>query len=297
MKIKNVIIQLLRLPENIAIIYSKLDAIQSSLGRMEQKLDRNYYHSHDRLTSYEFKAYSQWGEDGIIQYLINTISTSKKKFIEFGVENYTESNTRFLLQNNNWSGLVIDGSKDNINYVKNDPIYWKYNLKAVCDFINKDNINDIIRNNGMIGDIGLLSIDLDGNDYWIWRSIDVVNPAIVVVEYNSRFGKERSITIPYNPMFVRSQAHHSNIYFGASLKALVKLGQQKGYAFVGCSSSGVNAFFVRYDLKPDQIKELSIDEGYVEGQFRESRDLEGNLLYLSREEELEILKSLPVVEV
>ena len=297
MKIKNIISKLLRLPKDIAVIYSKLDMIQISIGRVEQKLDRDYYNSHDRLTSYEFKVYSQWGEDGIIQYLTNKISIDTKSFIEFGVESYIESNTRFLLQNNNWSGLVIDGSKDNIDYIKKDSIYWKHNLKAVCDFINKDNINDIIRNSGMSGDVGLLSIDLDGNDYWIWQSIDIVRPAIVVIEYNSRFGKERAITIPYDSMFVRSQAHHSNIYFGASLKALVKLGQQKGYAFVGCNSSGLNAFFVRYDLKPEKIKELSIDEGYVESQFRECRDLDGNLLYISREEELEILKSLPVVEV
>ncbi|WP_321777749.1 hypothetical protein [Sulfurimonas sp.] len=94
----------------------------------------------------EFKVFSQWGEDGIIQYLINKLPIKNKVFIEFGVEDYTESNTRFLLENDNWSGLVMDGSIDNINQIKNNHIYWKYDLLAKDIFITKDNINDTIEN-------------------------------------------------------------------------------------------------------------------------------------------------------
>ena len=119
----------------------------------------------DKLSEVEYKVFSQFGEDGIIQYLINSIPIENKIFIEFGVENYKESNTRFLLINNNWKGLLIDSDEKSINSIKNDDIYWKHDIKAVCEFITKENINSIFSSNGFEGDIGLLSIDINGNDY------------------------------------------------------------------------------------------------------------------------------------
>ena len=269
--------------------------LQESVGRIENRQIDGF--AKNSISENEFRAFSQWGEDGIIQYLIRNINISRKIFIEFGVQNYTESNTRFLLINNNWSGLVIDGGSDYITYIKNDPIYWQYNLKAVNSFITRDNINQIFLDNGIQGEIGLLSVDIDGNDYWVWEAINSVNPAIVVSEYNFRFGATRAVTVPYDAGFVRTKAHHSNIYYGASLKALCILANKKGYSFVGCNSTGNNAFFVRNDLKIDSLKELTSEEGYVTAQFRESRDEFGNLLYLSLEEEQKLLNSLPLVSI
>ena len=269
--------------------------LQESLGRIESK--QLQVVNSPNIRDNEFRAFSQWGEDGIIQFLIRNVPINRKIFVEFGVQNYTESNTRFLLINNNWSGLVIDGGSEEIAYIKNDPIYWQYNLKAVNSFITKDNINQILSNNGIQGEIGLLSVDIDGNDYWVWQAIDCINPAIVVSEYNFRFGANKAVTVPYDAGFVRTKAHYSNIYYGASLKALCILADRKGYAFVGCNSAGNNAFFVHKDLKPDAINEITVEEGYVRGQFRESRDEKGNLLYLSLEEEQKILNSLPLVEI
>ena len=134
----------------------------------------------------EFKIFSQFGEDGIIQFILNTIKISKKTFIEFGVENYEEANTRFLLECNNWNGLIIDNSAENINFIKKQNYFWKYDLKVEKKFINKENINQIFLNNNMQGDIGILSIDIDGNDYWVWKEINVVNPDLVIIEYNAR---------------------------------------------------------------------------------------------------------------
>lgn len=272
-----------------------LHKLQETLGRIEaiqlQTLNSK------SIRDNEFRAFSQWGEDGIIQFLIRNIPIDRKIFVEFGVQNYTESNTRFLLINNNWSGLVIDGGSEEIAYVKNDPIYWQYNLKAVNSFITKDNINQILSDNGIQGEIGLLSVDIDGNDYWVWQAIDCINPAIVVSEYNFRFGANKAVTVPYDAGFIRTKAHYSNIYYGASLKALCILADRKGYTFVGCNSAGNNAFFLRKDLKPEAINEMTVEEGYVRGQFRESRDEKGNLLYLSLEEEQKILNSLPLVEI
>lgn len=280
-------------------IISKLDKrlnfIQEAIGRVEFRQLSQI--SSSNLQENEFKVYSQWGEDGIIQKLLRHVKIENKIFIEFGVENYTESNTRFLLVNNNWSGLVIDGSQENIDYIKKDSIYWQHNLKAECCFITRENINSIFSNNGIKGEIGILSIDIDGNDYWVWEAIDSVNPAIVIVEYNARFGSDLAVSIPYFSNFVRSSASHSMVYYGASLKAFYMLAKSKGYAFVGCNSAGNNAFFVRRDLMVSDLVELTVSEGFIKNQFRESRDATGNLMYLSEEQEIETLKTLSVVNV
>lgn len=273
----------------------RLRLIQESLGRVEARL--NSQTGSCELRDQEFRVYSQWGEDGILQFLIRHLPIDNRVFVEFGVDNYLESNTRYLLINNNWSGLVMDGSQSSVDFIKADPIYWQHNLKAECAFITKDNINDLLRKNGIFGEIGLLSIDIDGNDYWVWKEIDAVSPAIVVAEYNSRFGTEKAVTVPYDEQFVRQHAHYSMIYFGASLRAFVNLGKKKGYSFVGCNANGVNAFFVRTDLLREPLRELGVEEGYVAGKHREARGRGGELLFLSAAEERAILDELPLVEV
>lgn len=279
--------------DDVHLIRKDLAKVRESVGRIEGRQTKAV--EHPDLASHEFRVFSQWGEDGIIQYLIENVNISKEVFVEFGVQDYTESNTRFLLVNNNWSGLVIDGDNDQINYIKRDPIYWQYNLKAVNSFITKDNINSIMSENGIKGEIGLLSVDIDGNDYWVWDAIDVISPSIVISEYNHRFGNEKSVTVPYDKDFVRENAHYSMIYYGASLKALVNLGKRKHYAFVGCNTAGNNAFFVRRDLLPEGLHEMTAEEGFVAGKFRESRDREGKLSFLTSEEEAQLLLSLPLV--
>ncbi len=209
-------------------ISKNITKIQIALGRIESKLQK--IENSDTIS--EFQVFSQWGEDGIIEYLVNKIGIENKTFIEFGVENYLESNTRFLLINRNWSGLVIDGSIENINNIKSQDIYWKYNLKVVCEFINKKNINSIFLQNNLQNEIGLLSIDIDGNDYWIWDSIDAINPIIVICEYNSVFGPSEKVSIPYDENFIRNKKHYSNIYYGASISAFNYLAEKKVYSMV-----------------------------------------------------------------
>ena len=193
-----------------AAVLNKLNSMQQALGRIENRLNENL--NSNSINDYEFKVSSQWGEDGIIQYLLKNTEIKNQIFVEFGVEKYTESNTRFLLQNNNWKGLIIDGSEKNISYIKSDPIYWKHNLKADCEFITAENINEILKRNGIQGEIGLLSIDIDGNDYWVWESINVIEPLIVIIEFNSVFGFTHKLSIPYTKNFFRTKVHHSNLY-------------------------------------------------------------------------------------
>lgn len=232
------------------------------------------------LREYGFKVYSQWDEDGIIQYLIKRIPIENKIFVEFGVENYEESNTRFLLKNNDWTGLVIDGNKKNIDFIRTDNIYWQHTLEAVHSFITKENINTTIATYIKKEDIGVLSIDIDGNDYWIWKEISCIRPRIVIAEFNNLFGKDLAVTVPYKKDFFRTKEHFSNLYFGCSLKAFVHLAAQKNYIFVGCNSKCMNAFFVRKDLS-NYIEEKSIGQEFSFTTIRESKSADGKLNFMS----------------
>lgn len=274
-------------------ISSRLDRIQRALGRIE--LNQQVLINSKNIRDNEFQVYSQWGEDGIIQFLLRNIDVKTHIFVEFGVENYQESNTRFLITHNNWSGLVIDGSSENIEYIKSDRIYWAYNLKAECAFITTENINNIFTKNGLSGEIGLLSIDIDGNDYWVWEAIKCINPAIVICEYNSLFGCHKKVTIPYDENFVRQNAHFSCIYYGSSVAALEHLGKIKGYSLVGSNSAGNNVFFVRNDLIGN-LPVYSAESAYVKAQFRESRDDTGNLNFLDFQQKLDLISEMPLYD-
>ena len=248
------------------------------------------------LRQVEFSVFSQFGEDGILQYLVGLLGVEDRSFVELGVESYREANSRFLLVNDNWRGLVMDGSTAHVESIQNEEIYWRHDLTAVAAFIDCDNIDELLRAHGYVGEIGLLSIDIDGNDYWVWEAISCVSPVLVVIEYNSLFGSERAVTIPYDPGFHRARAHYSHLFWGASLRALRLLGERKGYSLVGCNSNGNNAFFVRTDrLGP--LQPLSEAAAYVPARFRESRDESGRLSYLDREACRELIQDLLVCDV
>ncbi len=247
----------------------------------------------ETLSETEFKVFSQWGDDGIIQYLINYLEINNKTFIEFGVEDYKEANTRFLLINDNWSGLIMDWGNSNIEKIKKHDIFWKYDLKAKAAFITAENINQLIEEEGISGEIGLMHIDIDGNDYWVWKALEVVQPVIMIVEYNSVFGNKKAITIPYVDNFQRIKAHYSGLYAGASLPALCDLAEEKGYVFIGSNSSGNNAYFIKKGYSKD-LQILDPDTGYIESKFRESRDKEGKLNYKRGKERIDIIKDMPV---
>lgn len=249
-----------------------------------------------RLADAEFKVFSQFGDDGIIQYLIHVLAPLPRTFVEFGIEDYSESNTRFLLVNDAWRGLVMDGSERHVAHVRAQDYYWRQTLTAVRAFVDRDNVNGLFREAGFEGDLGLLSVDIDGNDYWVWERLDCVRPVIAVCEYNAVFGASRAVTVPYDPRFERTRAHPSTLYWGASLKALCLLAERKGLAFVGTNSAGNNAYFVRRDrLGP--LRPLTAEEGYTDSCFRESRDADGELTFLSGAARLAEIASMEVVDV
>ncbi len=295
MKIVKKIINLFNLFNENKKIISEIENLKYQNGCL--LLENSLVKKSNDILDHEFKVFSQWGEDGIICYLINNLEIDNNFFVEFGVENYLESNTRFILKKYNWSGLVIDSSPKNISYIKNDKIYWQQDLLALCEFVSKKNINQILSNHIKNKKIGILSIDVDGNDYWIREEINAIDPSIVIIEYNSILGNKNNYVVPYDEKFLRGNAHYSNLYYGASLPALVKLAKKKGYALVACNHAGNNAFFVKNNLLNNHVKEKNVKEAFRERKFRESRDKNNKLNFLDSTQEKEIISKLPLEEV
>ena len=251
-----------------------------------------------QLSQAEFQVFSQFGDDGIIQYVVSRLHLPKSehRFIEFGVEDYREGNTRFLLLNDNWSGLVIDANEQYILGIRSDQVYWRNDLTALARFITRENINPIIEEAGFATRLGILSIDVDGNDYWIWEAIKSVDPAVVIMEYNGIFGSREAVTIPYQADFVRQNAHYSHLYWGTSLQALCYLAARKRYTWIGCNNAGNNAYFVR-DEYADLFRRPALPQDFVAAKFREGRDEEGHLNYVGQVDGFALIGDLPVWDV
>lgn len=274
--------------------YDEVEKI--ALGKILKK--KNNLKTLEKIEDVEFKIFSQFGDDGIIQFLIDKleIGYDYQNFIEFGVEDYSEANTKFLLLNNNWSGFILDSSDKNIESIKKKNYFWKYDLEAKQSFVKKENINELILNSSMKNKkIGILSIDIDGNDYWIWKEISVIDPMIVIIEYNSTFGQNHKISIPYDKNFDRSKAHYSNLYWGASIEALKFLASKKGYKFLTTNSAGNNAYFIKENIF-DKL-ETHIKKNIFQSKFRESRDKDGKKTFANFEQRLKTIEHLEVIDV
>ena len=236
------------------------------------------------ISKFGIKIYSQNEEDGIILYILKHIGVKTKKFIEIGSESGLECNTTNILKYFNWSGVQIEGNKDlhdkakiQLKKILREKIK---NVKLVNLLVTKENINKIIKKN-LKKEVDLLSIDIDGNDFWIWKEIKCINPRLVVIEYNSFFGSRISCTIPYNPKFIWNHKNKKS-YYGASLKALEKLGKKKKYTLVGVDKNGVNAFFVRNDLaKKINLKLKNSEDVFVDNK-REVRNISDYTIWRKR---------------
>ncbi|MBI2065509.1 MAG: hypothetical protein HYT68_00350 [Candidatus Zambryskibacteria bacterium] len=236
----------------------------------------------------EFKVYSKHGGDGILAYIFSKLGTTNCTFVEIGVEDGRECNTANLSRNFGWQGLMIDGNQE---WIKSAQDFYKdYKVKVVACFVTAENINRLIIDNGYKDEVDLLSIDIDSNDYWVWRSVTVINPRVVVVEYNAAFGL-RSMTIKYDPHFHYQETYRKNpLYFGTSLAALSKLAKEKGYLLIGCDSHGHDAFFVRKDVAKEKFVELSPEEAFYPNPYSLKK-------FGSIEEQFEQIKHLDFEEI
>jgi len=201
-----------------------------------------------------FKVFSQFEEDGILLYLFSIIGEGSKTFVEIGANDGINSNCSNFAIHFSWSGLFLEGSQKLIKrgekFYSRIPTPYHPKPNYVQAIVQRENINELLSSNGISGDFELLSIDIDGNDYWVWDAITVARPKVVVIETHIEFGLH-NIVVPYDPDYMFPGKHP--VYHGASVVAMNKLAEKKGYRLVAASDYGINQIFLRNDLAVDEI--------------------------------------------
>jgi len=214
------------------------------------ELARRHATGHDQapsvdepLTRYEHRVFSQNGEDGVLAELLRRIGAASHWFVEFGIESGVEGNCVFLADVMGWSGLFLEPQQDACNelhrkYSANPAIHTRHAL------VRPENIEQLFAQADVPAEPDVLSIDVDGNDYWIWQALTIFSPRIVVIEYNAHWPLLKRWVQPYDSERVWQGTDN----YGASLGALRALGEEKGYRLVHTELTGNNAFFVRADI-------------------------------------------------
>ncbi len=229
----------------------------------------------------EFRSYSQNGEDGLLWYIFSLIGTTSKTCVEICAGDGRECNSANLIINHGWTGLLFDGNADHVRtgqqFYRSHRDTFTYPPNLVHAWITAENVNELISSNGVSGEIDLLSLDIDGIDYWIWKAIEVISPRVLIAEIQAIWGSEASVTVPYHPSFKAEFIQGFGVYSGASLPAFVKLGRAKGYRLVGCQRYGFNAVFVRADvgctLLPEIPAQQCFEHPFAKWAYRELRPL------------------------
>lgn len=206
-----------------------------------------------------FSEFSQTDDDGILLYIFSQIGFSNKLLVDIGSGNPLGSNSANLICNWGFNGLLIDGSEEK---VKNSQAFYaadpQVNLvppSIIKAWVSAENLNELIGNQGFHGNVDFFSLDLDGVDYWLWKSLAVIEPRVVMVEAQTYWGSKKSVTVPYSPDFDRGAIHPD--YFGASINAFVKLGKHKGYRLVASNRYGFNLFFVKENLRSKSLPTIT----------------------------------------
>jgi hypothetical protein len=218
------------------------------------------YTNSNRLNKYEFSIRSQDGGDGIIREIFNRIGVVNKQFVEFGVGDGLQNNTAALLLDE-WKGVWFEGDPHNYRTVEKNLKNFidKKQLNLIPAFVTAENIEKLFVENKVGKELDFLSIDIDGNDYWVWKSIKTFKPRVVVLEYNASYGPYISVVPEYNEKYFWKRTH----FYGSSISAFNKLAKDKGYTLVACTFLGNNAYFVRNDLLGDKFdKNLSAIDLY-----------------------------------
>ena len=260
-------------------------------------LEKNYKNTNS-LHQVECKVFSQNGEDGIIDYIISNLNISRPNFIEIGVESYIEANTRFIYERFYPKGLIIDCEKNLKNKVYSNVNPWKGDLRVVEEKVSTLNINNLISKNCDFN-IDIFSLDIDSIDYWVIECLKPNISKVFIAEYNAVFGSEFEITVPNLENFEKKEYHYSQLCFGTSLMALIKIMKKKGFYFIGTNSVRSNAFFISNDYPKDKFfSNLKIENisYYTDSNIRESRDKDNNLNYLSGSLKLEEIKNCEVID-
>lgn len=207
------------------------------------------------LYRHEFRRYSQYGEDGVISEIFRRIGVAAGYCVEFGIETGEECNTRLLLTEGGWRGLLLDGSNLFVQQAKS--LYSSHpGVRVAQAFVTADNIRHLLRDHDTPRQFDLLSVDIDGNDYWVLASLlTEYHPRVIVVEYNARWVPPMEWVMPYHPAHVWD----GSVVFGASLAAFAALLGRRGYTLVHCNFAGNNAFFVADDELHDRFPVTTTD--------------------------------------
>jgi hypothetical protein len=244
-------------------IVNELDSAATLLAyaTYEQARSSPRFAEPKRLLRSGYSVYSQHDEDGILHEIFKRVGTTNRYFVEFGVGDGLENCTLYCLLKG-WNGAWIDGSADCADRVETHlrSLLTDGQLRMKHSFITAENIETLFAELGVPAEFDLLSVDIDLNDYWVWKAIERYSPRVVTIEYNASYRDEVSCVVPYVP----TATWDATNYGGASLKALEELGRAKGYCLVGCNYTGVNAFFVRADLVGDHFAEPYTSEHHYE---------------------------------
>ena len=197
------------------------------------------------LSVFEQRVFSQTKGDGIIRIIFDKIGVTNKFFVEFGVQSGIECNSRYLRDIKKWNGLTMDCGDNLLPSTKKE-------------MINAENVEKLFKKYDVPKEFDMLSIDIDSNEYWVWKAIKNYSPRLVIIEYNATFKPTESKVMKYIP----NQVWDGTWNFGASLLALKKLGVEKGYTLIYCDSQGEDAFFLRNDLLKNHFKIKTIEELY-----------------------------------
>ena len=218
-----------------------------------------------RFSDVEFRCYSQNGEDGILLYIFSLLGTSNRRVVEICAGDGIECNAANLIINHGWRGLLLDGDPELVargrSFYATCPNTFVAPPTFVNAWITAENVDALVASHGFAGPIDLLSLDVDGNDYWLWNALTCISPTVVVLEFNGACGPERSVTMSYKPDY-RLDLTVQPYRCGASLPAFVKLARAKDYRLVGVQSLGFNAFFVRKGVGEQLLPELPVGECY-----------------------------------
>ena len=264
--------QLGQLAASVRRILSMSVMSSAHLGRAEIRDIIGRIDDPKRLEGYGWKCYSQNDEDGIIHEIFARLDIGPDTgiFVEFGVERGIECNTHLLLTQG-FHGVWLEGAPRHAEDIRK-VFSREIGSGALClkeTFITAENINSLLSETVAGRHVALLSIDIDGNDYWIWNAISVISPFVVVVEYNGKFPPPLRLVQRYRP----DHTWDKTDAFGCSLSALEELGRSKGYRLVGCNITGINAFFVREDIVHDRFPiEQSVKSLYHSPRYHLTHD-------------------------
>jgi hypothetical protein len=224
--------------------------LQDDIFRLVPTEENTPLTARTQLSDFGWRFSSQSDEDGIIHEIFRRVGTTNRRFVEIGAGNGLENNTAYLLMSG-WSGTWIDCDAANINYICSlvAPQALRGDLVTVMATVRRDNIDAVLSAAGATGNVDLLSVDIDGNDYHVLGSMTVLQPRVVVLEYNGAHPPPSRWIMEYDP----THRWDGTDYYGASLTAYEEMMSERGYALVGCTRNGVNAFFVRSDLVADRF--------------------------------------------